>query len=489
MKPKWILVVAVVAATAFTSAPRARAGQESTPTLAPADGSRPAEPPAAAPVAEVEQLRGEVERLRAVVERQERVLQALEQRLGPVVATERPPDAGPTGASVPTVVATETTADDSLEKKVDELTRRWGKFRLTGDLQMRYEGFFNQGFDAPSDLAARNRLRLRVRAQLAGEITKNFDWGVRLASGSFDNPISPQQTFTDYYTRKPIAIDRAYLHFDSKTEGADLELWAGKFEAPWKRTPVTFDEDLQPEGLAQSLRFGVDDAGPLRSIELVAWQLPFRERSIGADAVLLGGQLATDWKFSDRWSATASGTFHDFEQVDVIPPAVGVSPTLVNGGFDYGTTNAVVVNPFTNLPEYRSEYRVIDGIVELRYAASKEGRWPVLLRIDWIHNTSAYNNERDGGQTDVVIGRRQERGDWQFDYTFWKVEREAFPSVFMDSEMVIQTNSVSHAIRARTLLHKQVELTWRYFAHRRLATTLPDNRWLSHLQFDVQYRF
>jgi hypothetical protein len=55
--------------------------------------------------------------------------------------------------------------------------------------------------------------------------------------------------------------------------------------------------------------------------------------------------------------------------------------------------------------------------------------------------------------------------------------------------MVIQTNSVTHAVRARYMLQKQVEFAFRYFATRRLATTLPDNRWLNHLQFDVQYRF
>jgi hypothetical protein len=451
----------------------------------------PVAPPPTA--AEVERLRGEVDELRTVVDRQARLLDELEQRLRAIGATDS------TVASVaapPTPVAPQSAsgaarpAGDTVDTQVEELMRRWGKLRLVGDLQARFEGFVNQGFDAPVDVAARNRMRIRVRAQLAGDIGKNFDWGIRLASGSFDSPISPQQTFTDFYNRKPIGIDRAYVHFDSKTEAANLELWVGKFEAPWKRTPVTFDEDVQPEGLAESLGVNVSKDGALSSVEFVAWQLPYRERSVGADAILYGGQFLTEWKLSDAWSATLAGTFHDFEQVNVIPPATNVSPTLVNAGFDYGTTNTVVVNPFTNLPEYRSDYRVIDAIAELRYASlTKDGRWPLVLRADWIHNTSAFNNQKDGGQAEVIAGRRQEQGDWSFDYIFWKVEREAFPSVFMDSEMVIQTNSVSHAVRARYMLRRQVEFAWRYLAHRRLQTTSPENRWLNHLQFDVQYRF
>jgi hypothetical protein len=451
--------------------------------------------PSPATAAEVERLRGEVEQLRTVVERQERLLVALEERLQTRVAAETR-TGGDAPAAAPVAVAPQAGAGaakpaaDTVDKQVEELMRRWGRLRLSGDIQARFEGFFNQGFDATADVAARNRMRFRVRAQLAGDIGKNFDWGIRLASGSFDNPISPQQTYTDFYNRKPIGIDRAYLHFDSKTEAANLQLWVGKFEAPWKRTPITFDEDVQPEGLAESVGVEVSKDGPLRSIEFTAWQLPYRERSVGADAVLFGGQVLTEWKLSDAWSATLAGTFHDFEQVNVIPPAVNVSPTLVNAGFDYGTTNTVVVNPFTNLPEYRSDYRVIDAIAELRYAGfTKDGRWPLLLRADWIHNTSAFNNQKDGGQAEVIVGRRQEQGDWAFDYVFWKAEREAFPSVFMDSEMIIQTNSVSHAVRARYMLRRQVEFAWRYFAHRRLQTTAPENRWLNHLQFDVQYRF
>lgn len=444
---------------------------------------------------EVDMLRGEVEALRTIVDRQSRLIDELDRRLQAVTSTNAQPAtvASATVAIPPAEVASaavQKPADDSLEKKVDELTRRWGKLRLTGDIQIRYEGFFNQGLDLPVDVAARNRLRYRVRAQLAGDIGENFDWGIRLASGSFNNPISPQQTTTDFYNRKPIGIDRAYLHFDTKTDGANLELWAGKFEAPWKRTPVTFDEDLQPEGLAQSLGVDLSKDGPLRKVEFTAWQLPYRERAIGADAVLFGGQFLSDWKLSDDWGLTLAGTFHDFEQVNVIPVAVVAPSGLVNAGFEYVTTNTVVINPFTNLPEYRSDYRVIDAIVELRNGGpGKDGRWPIVLRADWIHNTSAFNNQKDGGQLEAIIGRRQEQGDWQFDYGFWKVEREAFPSVFMDSEMLIQTNSVTHSARARYMLRKQVEFAWRYFAHRRLATAAPENRWTNHLQFDVQYRF
>ncbi len=488
-----IVILATLTASSAIAAQHPLASMSTNGSLtAPSTGTSPAPPSG---TTEVDMLRGEVEALRAIVDRQSRLLDELDRRLQAVTSTNSQPvtAASATVAISPAEAATaavQKPADDSLEKKVDELAKRWGKLRLTGDIQLRYEGFYNQGLDLPVDVTARNRLRYRVRAQLAGDIGKNFDWGIRLASGSFNNPISPQQSATDFYDRKPIGIDRAYLHFDTGTEGANLELWAGKFETPWKRTAVTFDEDLQPEGLAQSIGVDVSKDGLLRKVEFTAWQLPYRERAVGADAVLFGGQFLTDWKLSEDWGLTLAGTFHDFEQVNVIPVAVVAPSGLVNAGFEYGTTNTVVINPFTGLPEYRSDYRVIDAIVELRNVGpGKDGRWPIVLRADYLHNTSAFNNQKDGGQLEAIIGRRQEQGDWQFDYGFWKVEREAFPSVFMDSEMLIQTNSITHSARARYMLRKQVEFAWRYFAHRRLATTAPENRWTNHLQFDVQYRF
>ncbi len=456
-----------------------------------------AEPTTAALEEQIRQQTLVLNEMREMLLKQQAEIDALKRQVNgaaPVVAvapvvTAVPAESTTTVAAAPSATPSAAPQDaEAVAKRVEAIEKRLGNLKYTGDISMRYEGFYNQGFDAIADQGPRNRFRARVRLGLTGEIAKNFDWGLRVTSGSFDNPVSTQQSFTDFYDRKPIALDRAYLHFDSKTKGANLELVAGKFEAPWKRTEVTFDEDVQPEGFAETVAIGTGKATPLRTIKLTAWQLPFRERSIGADAVILGGQILTDWKFSDNWAATVSGAFHDFEQVDVIPPATNVSPTLVNAGFDYGTTNATVLNPVTGLLEYRSEYRVIDAIAELRYAGFGS-RWPLVLRGDFIHNTSAYNKERDGGTVEALLGRRSEKGDVAFDYLFWKVERDAFPSVFQESEVTIQTNSLTHAIRARYLVEKQVELAVRYFATRRLNTLSPENRWLQHLQLDVQYRF
>ena len=70
-----------------------------------------------------------------------------------------------------------------------------------------------------------------------------------------------------------------------------------------------------------------------------------------------------------------------------------------------------------------------------------------------------------------------------------KAEREVFPSVFMESDVTIQTNSVTHWLTASSMLRKNVQLRSQYDLTRRLQTNAPENRWLNRLQLDMIYSF
>lgn len=458
-----------------------------------ADEPPRSDPPPADPaaVAALEQRLREqavqLDELRQALVRQQAKIDELLRERDARAAVVRPVTS-PASASAPESVRSAPVQDEALVKRVDAIEKRFGNVRLSGDLRVRAEGFYNQGFDASRDVDPRNRLRFRARVQLVGDIDEHFDWGLRLASGSFNDPTSTNVTADNYFDRKPIAIDRAYLHFTTRTKPAEFDVYAGKFDPPWKYTSVTFDPDVQVEGLSERLKVDTGDATPLRRVTLVAWQLPFRERSVGADGLVVGGQVLTDWKWSANWSSSLGATFHDFEQANLIPSALGVSPTLVNAGLEGSSMNVIVIDPITNLPRFRSKFRVVDAIGELTYAGWGK-RWPVVLNADYIHNTSAFNNQSDGGRAGVQIGRAAEAGDWQVAYNFWKVEREAFVSNFMESDITLQTNSVGHLVYVTYAIEPRVQLVFNYFPVRRLQTTSPVNRYLQRVQFDVIYRF
>src|ERR1044072_594720 len=113
-----------------------------------------------------------------IIERQQREIQTLRdmvEKKGADTASVRPADAVQTQGGQPQAVAAaaqtpasgknEATPPES-QKKIDELYKKFGAIRFSGDLRFRAETFRNQGFDALAESADRNRLRVRARLAL-----------------------------------------------------------------------------------------------------------------------------------------------------------------------------------------------------------------------------------------------------------------------------------------------------------------------------------
>src|SRR6266849_94982 len=222
-----------------------------------APASKPGEPakadPAASPSpgleAELQQLRDllqaqtqELEAQRATLRQQQEKMDALETEL-------RESHAGANSAAAPVAPADAKKIDavvqnqEQLGEKVGKIEtdlantkksleagiKKIGPFNYSGDLRLRAEPFFggptNQSLDRFRD---RFRLRFNVTAKLNEEISGGFS----LASGDLNNPVSTNQTADQFYTRKPIAIDRAFINYQPKWLH-ELTLTGGKFAYTW----------------------------------------------------------------------------------------------------------------------------------------------------------------------------------------------------------------------------------------------------------------
>jgi len=122
----------------------------------------------------------------------------------------------------------------------------WTRVTAGADFRARIEGFTQE--DSPDRL--RSRLRLRVSAGAA--INDDLDVGVRLVTGNPADPITANQTFTDWSVRKPITVDRAFMTYHPHSIPA-LRLGAGKFEAPVRITNQILDDNLSWEGAYEQL--------------------------------------------------------------------------------------------------------------------------------------------------------------------------------------------------------------------------------------------
>jgi hypothetical protein len=320
----------------------------------------------------------EIKRMRAVINEQSQVIGELRQRVeetarqtAAAVNTSAIP-VSDTASATPQAPAAQANADERLGKVEDQakrtsdaLMRQLGTISFSGDLRLRYESIYGQlnslaNAENPAvlgnELSSRQRFRVRVRLNIRGQLSRAFEWGLRLGSGSYADAISNNQTLTDFYNRKPFSLDNAYVAWKPKRERAcregderGLRLQGGKFEVPWARTEMTLDNDLYPEGFSETYshdfgcvddpkKFGFKDESGFRNVTFVAWQLPMFERNsgfvrnangtvnvdesarAGRDLALYGAQLQTRYDFSPDVRLTLSAADLYFNGTQFISP-------------------------------------------------------------------------------------------------------------------------------------------------------------------------
>ncbi|MBI3651658.1 MAG: putative porin [Acidobacteria bacterium] len=440
-----------------------------------------------------------------IIEHQQREIQALREL---VEKGGSNPVATPASESLQGVTASHPTATSGqgqtlpaeTQKKVEELYKNFGAIRFSGDLRFRQETFRNQGFDDLKPSADRNRMRVRVRLALDGTINKHYDWGLRLASGIFTDPISSNQTLTDFFERKPFALERAFLRYDTKTERLGAQLIAGKFEPTFRRTQMVWDDDVNVEGASEAVYFKTKT--PLRQVKLVAFQLPFNELSGSKDGVLYGGQLQSDWQVSNKVSANANLSYYDWNHADQVLQGLGALATQVNGGIfngaassgnqngAFGTTNRILRNGAGAPIGFLANFHLVNFLGNLTWQATS--RYPVTFTFDYVHNASRrIADEKDGYWVGAMIGQTKEKGDWLWGYTYTRIEQDAVLVPFNFSD-ILASNSRAHMPTVAYQLANGVTLQWSgLFSQRvkRLVLLSPFNRFQNRMQFDVIYKF
>lgn len=430
--------------------------------------------------------REEIEQLRAAVREQSRLINDLRSRVEGAerLAVERPTgtavvrDATYSGPAAATTAEPQTAAAGAggkqaeglearvarVEKTADAVSKQLGSMTFGGDLRFRYESFYGQqnalaSSDNPAvlgnQLTTRQRLRLRARFSVRGKIGDEFDWGLRLATGSFADVVSTNQTLTDFFTRKPFALDQAYLTYKPKALPG-FQLQAGKFDTPWTRTELTWDNDISVEGLSESYKRAFKKSS-FKTFELVAWQLPMLERNsafvlgadghvdlsasgrAGRDLALYGAQARTevaskhvslklsaaDLYFSGTQFITPAQVFGANIQfpVTVVIPASGTTPArtvttqvtiprdfFVNGSANLGLSlaNTNAVNRDGRLS---SGYNLVDLIA--RADITRSQKWPVMLLFNFVTNTQTHDVVTAGtGGADLLLPNDQGQGYW-----------------------------------------------------------------------------
>ena len=511
------------------------------------------------------QLRFEVEQLKQLVREQQKRIEALESERGaagsPTVGVSAPsPQLSTIGAFPAQNAATSSqsspaTASQTLatsqsyqnagssDERIRNLERQikgLGPISFSGDVRLRGEPFFGGPTDESLD---RVRERVRARFNAVADLGSQFRAGISLASGDINDPTSTNQTLTGFYTRKTIALDQAFVEYKPK-QVKFLDLIGGKFRYPWYNTELTWDKDLNIEGVAETFSFDIHTP-VLKRFAVVAFQLPFAEVANTSPTdkrinqqITYGGQIQTVWQLVPRVRLSAYSGFYWFDSSDSIAlalarasaknpqtPLTGLLPlgtgnTVQNAIFTTTATNVVTVGgtryptgvtSITNA-QYASQYALFDNIARFDIDTGRS-KFPVSLIGDYVQNTEAcanlpniaaapastasitytrtknftcVSNQRRGYWAEARVGRLQQKGDWQLGYTRIYIEREAVLSNFNYSDIRQGSNVTQHRIDGFYQLGPSVQLGAAALIGRPLASSEP---WLTRLQFDAIYIF
>ncbi len=489
---------------------------------------------------ELEQLKASVQAQSAAIDEHSRELEgeqaALREEMNRIAALEAKlggtPDASGSAAretsaepiSTPKEqLESQTQTPQDLSNRIGNLEDRlktFGPFSFSGDFRLRDEPFFGGPANESQD---RNRERFRLRFNVEAKLNDDFSGGFSLASGDVNDPTTTNQTVTGFYARKPIAIDKAFIDYTPHQFKA-LTLIGGKFGYPWYNTELTWDKDLNPEGLAQTLVFNLRTP-VLKKIAFVGFELPFAEvagvslnnQSI-VQSVTYGGQIQTTWQLAPWLKFGAFSGFYNFHNADPIALALAKAnsknpQTPFTGLLPLGTGNTVqnsiytttatsfITSGTTNVPtgvttitnaQFASKFGLLDSLARFDIT-TPSAKWPIALIGDYVQNTEACANlpnialppantapsskgpgieysqsvnfacnshQRRGYWAEAQVGRAQKRGDWQFDYARMFIEREAVLSNFDYSDIRQGSNVTQHRAMVIYQAHRNVQLSF-----------------------------
>lgn len=384
-----------------------------------------------------------------------------------------------------------------------------GRFRFSGDVRIRGENFTQDGTQD------RNRARVRVRFGVDGQLNEDFVGSFALATGSLGDPTSSNETLTNAFDRKTIALDRGYITYNPVAHPW-LSLTGGKFPYLWQRTSVTGDPDLNPEGFDQ--KFSFNHNGFLENFTIQAMELLYSESSTGPDSYVLGAQaqgrfhagpwtgtasvLNEHWNYADALlqasafeiAATTTGS----STVGSLPvpgegqgcSAVGSLPKFAPCAFaPNGMTNATYLDA-SGKPHFYSGYDLLDFILNSQISTGIT-RFPVNLLIEYEQNLDAAAHPLSatgknpvltnlGSQNkeygaDFSFGRAVRRNDVLFGYAWLRQEQDAVLASIAESDQRAPTNVLQNRVYANWKVRSNTlaSVTWWY--GRTLNTWLENN--------------
>ena len=166
-----------------------------------------------------------------------------------------------------------------------------------------------------------NLFRLRARLGMKAVISPEWTAGIRIGTGSDNNPVSTTQTLGGGFGKKDIWLDQGYLTWKATQ---DLTLTGGRIANPFYATDMLYSNDLNFDGVAEIFNhklssdwglFGTLGAFPVEYTNDTATSNGF-DKNESDTKWLFGGQVGANWKINRSNSLKGALAYYRFDDIE-----------------------------------------------------------------------------------------------------------------------------------------------------------------------------
>ncbi|MFT0869284.1 putative porin [Pseudomonas sp. CAM1A] len=402
-----------------------------------------------------------------------------------------------------------------------------------------YDVNANSGSSLPPLLNTRedrdSLLRLRARFGLKAQLADNWVAGIRVATGSNNNPVSTTQNLGGGFGKKDIWLDQGYVTW---TPSERLTLTGGRIANPFMSTDILYSHDLNFDGVA-----AIFDQPLNRDLSLFgtvgAFPVQYSDDSASSNGLdkedsdnkwLYGAQLGAKWALNDHHRLKGAMAYYRFDDIagersspcapwDGQPACDSdeTRPTFMQKGNTVFLLRDITPNPAnpaaTPQPQFvgiASEFELLD--LNLVWDADLPHDFKLRSQANYIHNL-AYDegdmrkrsagqlannvdengNIKSGGDAwmlQFTLGNAldmRKAGDWNLFAGYKRIEPDALPDGFNDSSFHLGgTNAKGYFLGGNYGLADNVYATARWLSSEAVYGAPFD---IDVLQLEVNTRF
>ncbi|MBK5373656.1 MULTISPECIES: putative porin [unclassified Pseudomonas] len=380
-----------------------------------------------------------------------------------------------------------------------------------------------------------NQFRIRARLGMKAVISPEWTAGIRIGTGSDNNPVSTTQSLGGGFAKKDIWLDQGYLNWKPTDE---LTLTGGRFANPFMSTDMLYSNDLNFDGVAAIFDhklnrdwgvFGTVGAFPVDYTNDTTSSNGF-DKEESDNKWLYGAQVGAKWAINSNNRLKGALAYYRFDDIQG-ERSSPCEPWAGAPGCDSDGTRAafmqkgnsvfllrdITPNPLnpstTPQPQFvglASEFNLLD--LNVVWDADLPQDFKLRSQGNYIHNLSydegdmrkrsagqIVNNLDSNGQIEsganawmvqFTLGSALElkkQGDWNMFAGYKYIQPDALPDGFNDSSFHLGgTNAKGYFIGGNYGLAKNVYATGRWLSTEAVYGAPFD---IDVLQLEINTRF